>query len=316
MTADSLSRRLASMPSGARAALARRMRDQLQSRESAATRKRAGSEPAGPDSAPAITPTIREDVDRPVVFRDGKGLPLVLVHPVGGDVFCYGDLCRVLEPGYPIWALPVDQALRAGSPTVEETAARYLERVERSGQLPGVVCGWSFGGVVAYEMGRQSAASGRPLPVMLLDAVLSPREAARHTEAGLVAAFLSDIARSAGTEPQTCFAVSDRFEDWHTEAASWLGALGIELHLSPAALAQRGRTFVNSLQALRRYRPEPTDGPVDLVVADADPEQWRRLVRPEAFRATHISSDHYSLLRSPAVKAVAELVDEVVSRQR
>lgn len=304
------------MPSGARAALARRMRDQLQGREPAASRPRVGSEPAGPGSATAVPPTIRDDVDRPVVFRDGKGLPLVLVHPVGGDVFCYGDLCRVLEPGYPIWALPVDQALRAGSPTVEETAARYLERVERSGRSPGVVCGWSFGGVVAYEMGRQSAASGRPLPVMLLDAVLSPREVDRHTEAELVEAFLSDIARSAGTEPQTCFAVPDRFEDWPTEAASWLGALGIELHLSPAALAQRGRTFVNSLQALRRYRPEPTDGPVDLVVTDADPEQWRRLVHPEAFRATHISSDHYSLLRSPAVKAVAELVDEVVSRQR
>jgi thioesterase domain-containing protein len=251
-----------------------------------------------------------------VVFRGGEGPPLVLVHPVGGDVFCYGDLCRLLEPGYPVWALPVDQALRAGSPSVEDTAARYLDRVERSGQSPGVVCGWSFGGVVAYEMGRQSAASGRPLPVILLDAVLSPREADRHTEAELVAAFLSDIARSAGTEPSTCFTVPDRFEDWSTEAVSWLGVLGIELHLSPAALAQRGRTFVNSLQALRRYRPEPTDGPVDLVVADADPEQWRRLARPEAFRATRISSDHYSLLRSPAVKAVAELVDEVVSRQR
>jgi thioesterase domain-containing protein len=264
----------------------------------------------------AVSPKVGGDVDRPVVFRGGDGSPLVFVHPVGGDIFCYGELCRALDPGYPIWALPVDQALRTGSPTMEETAAQYLERLERSGRLPGVVCGWSFGGVVAYEMGRRSAASGRPLPVILLDAVLSPRGADRHTEAELVEAFLSDIARSAGREPETCFTVPDRFDDWPTEAVSWLGTLGIELHLSPAALAQRGRTFVNSLQALRRYQPEPTDGPVDLVVADADPGQWSRLVHPGAFRITRISSDHYSLLRTPAVKAVAELVDDVVSRQR
>ncbi len=302
------------MPSGARAALTRRVREQLQAREPAASRKRVAVEHA--ESGSVAAPTVRDEVDRPVVFRGGDGPPLVLVHPVGGDVFCYGELCRALEPGYPIWALPVDQALRSGASTVEETAARYLERVERSGQLPGVVCGWSFGGVVAYEMGRQSAARGRVLPVMVLDAVLSPRAADRHTETELVAAFLSDIARSAGTEPERCFTFPGRFDDWPTEAASWLGSLGVDPHLSPAALAQRGRTFVNSLQALRRYRAEPTDGLVDLVVADADPEQWRRLVQPEAFRITRISSDHYSLLRPPAVKTVAELVDEVVSRQR
>ncbi|HKI01749.1 MAG TPA: amino acid adenylation domain-containing protein [Thermoanaerobaculia bacterium] len=110
--------------------------------------------------------------DALVPIRTGGALPpLFLVHPVGGNVLCYAELARQLDPldmGRPVYAFQSPGPMES----VEEMAAHYLEGV-RAVQPRGPVflAGWSMGGVVAFEMARRLAAEGRqPALLAVIDA--------------------------------------------------------------------------------------------------------------------------------------------------
>ena len=104
-----------------------------------------------------------------VELAAGTGeIPLVCVHPGEGTVFCYRALAAHLDPAVPVWGI---QALDGdGDPRVrvEELAARYVEAL--GARLPGPVrlAGWSFGGLVAFEMARRLEAAGQEVEQLLL----------------------------------------------------------------------------------------------------------------------------------------------------
>src|SRR5690606_28646350 len=94
----------------------------------------------------------------------GDRPPLFAVHGGDGGILFYGELAQRLGEDRPFYAFEAP-ALTASSPipeeSVEETAAQYLaelKKVQASG--PFHLCGYSFGGVVAYEMARQLSAEG------------------------------------------------------------------------------------------------------------------------------------------------------------
>ncbi len=87
----------------------------------------------------------------------GAQVPLFCVGPVGGVVFPYYALAHQMQGRRPVYGLQ-DPALVSGKKpyrTVEELAAHYAESV-RSVFPTGPYClaGWSFGGLVAYEIAR------------------------------------------------------------------------------------------------------------------------------------------------------------------
>ncbi len=91
--------------------------------------------------------------------------PLFAVHGGDGGILFYGNLAERLGIERPFYAFEAP-ALTATSPipneSVEATAANYLselKKVQSSG--PYHLCGYSFGGVVAYEMARQLAEEGQ-----------------------------------------------------------------------------------------------------------------------------------------------------------
>lgn len=90
--------------------------------------------------------------------------PLFAVHGGDGGILFYGNLAERLGEERPFYAFEAP-ALTATSPipdeSVEETAAHYLEelrKVQPAG--PYYLCGYSFGGVVAYDMARQLLDAG------------------------------------------------------------------------------------------------------------------------------------------------------------
>ncbi len=98
-----------------------------------------------------------------VAMRKGVGVPLVLVHCLGGHVLRMRTLSQSLPEGVICWGLQVpglDDA-EVTPQTVEELAEHYL--AELGPRLDGQrldVCGVSFGGVVALEMARRHAGRG------------------------------------------------------------------------------------------------------------------------------------------------------------
>jgi amino acid adenylation domain-containing protein len=99
-----------------------------------------------------------------------NGTPLFCVHPGQGTVLCYRSLAEHLRPSFPMYGV---QALdfelgRDPITRIEEMAARYVEAVGRRHAGPVRLAGWSFGGLVAYEMARQFQARGTEVERLVL----------------------------------------------------------------------------------------------------------------------------------------------------
>ncbi|MCP4656947.1 MAG: AMP-binding protein, partial [bacterium] len=100
----------------------------------------------------------------------GSRPPFFCVHPVGGDVVCYGELARRLGPDQPFYGLQVpDREGELFLTSIEEMAEHYVEALrEVEPQGPYRLGGWSMGGLVAYEMARRLAARDQRVERLVL----------------------------------------------------------------------------------------------------------------------------------------------------
>lgn len=107
----------------------------------------------------------------PVVEVRGSGhkTPLFLIAGLGGNVVNFELLSRRLPEDRPIYAIETRGTSRNLDilTTVEEMAEAYLEEVRRiQPNGPYYLCGYSFGGVIAFEMAQQLAAVGEELGIV------------------------------------------------------------------------------------------------------------------------------------------------------
>ncbi|HET7461434.1 MAG TPA: amino acid adenylation domain-containing protein, partial [Longimicrobium sp.] len=130
----------------------------------------------------------------------GDRPPLFLAHPAGGHVVCYRGLAVQCAFDQPVYALQPRGVQDGEGPigAIQEMAAYYVDAVR--GLFPDGpyrLGGWSFGGVVAWEMARQLHAAGAGVDLLALfdTAALTPdvmrlefgdpAEVVWHTVAGL-----------------------------------------------------------------------------------------------------------------------------------
>ncbi|WP_369211501.1 non-ribosomal peptide synthetase [Streptomyces flavofungini] len=108
-----------------------------------------------------------------VEFRAGDGgQRVVCVHPAGGTAFCYLQLSTALpdEVGVVGLQAPGINPGESVLPGVEAMAEEYLRLVAPRPDEALVLCGLSYGGLIAHEMGRLLMASGHErVSVVLLD---------------------------------------------------------------------------------------------------------------------------------------------------
>ena len=243
----------------------------------------------------------------------GRSPPLFCVHPIGGEVLCYVDLAMALGTDRPFYAF---QALRNGDAvTIEELATGYAGELRRMvGDGPFCLAGWSFGGLVAFEMARQFAAAGHPAEHVVLFDTYPPSAGERTACAGedaLLERFAADLARTWGRNVAD---LEPMFRALPAEARRTF--LFTELQRE-GLVTSSDDDFQGMLERFSRYAQAADTYPgrtivqsIDLFVA-ADGEGGRTLPRywAEWTRSgvrTHIvSGDHYSMLRQPHVEALA-----------
>ena len=95
--------------------------------------------------------------------------PVFFVHPVGGTAFCYVELARLLEPQASVYALESNFAEDDDVLGMPELARHYLQRLRRvqpSG--PYRLAGWSFGGLLAWEMAVQLREQGESVSQLVM----------------------------------------------------------------------------------------------------------------------------------------------------
>ncbi|MEU8654849.1 amino acid adenylation domain-containing protein [Streptomyces sp. NPDC048737] len=108
-----------------------------------------------------------------VELRAGGGRQrVVCVHPAGGTAFCYLPLAAELPHDVGVVGLqaPGINPGESTLPGVEAMAEEYLRLVVPRADEALVLCGLSYGGLIAYEMGRRLTAAGHgKVSVVLLD---------------------------------------------------------------------------------------------------------------------------------------------------
>ena len=115
-------------------------------------------------SSPSWSPLV-------AIQPSGSQRPFFCVHPAGGNVLCYYDLARCLgldQPFYGFQAKGLD-GQQDPHTTVEETAVDYIDALRViQPEGPYLLAGWSYGGLVAFEMARQLLAQGQQVALLAL----------------------------------------------------------------------------------------------------------------------------------------------------
>lgn len=94
----------------------------------------------------------------------GTKMPLYLIHGAGLNVLLYQSLGNHLDPDRPIFAMQAKglDGQSELSTTIEEMASDYIDEIRKNQpQGPYAIFGFSLGGFIAYEMGRQLIAQGQ-----------------------------------------------------------------------------------------------------------------------------------------------------------
>ena len=126
----------------------------------------------------------------------GRRSPLYCVHPVSGSPYVYAGLARLLEEDQPVWGFeaPGYDDDRKPLTSFDALAAEYLPALRRA--RPGgpyLLLGWSLGGSLAFYLAQQLAASGAPVPVLVLVDATVPFRSPLPVEREMLRKFLHDL---------------------------------------------------------------------------------------------------------------------------
>ncbi|PTL76744.1 non-ribosomal peptide synthetase [Vitiosangium sp. GDMCC 1.1324] len=226
----------------------------------------------------------------------GSRRPFFCVHPIGGNVLCYAELVRHLDPEQPFYGLQA-RGLEGERPpleSMEEMAALYVEALRTvQPRGPYRLGGWSMGAVVAFEMARVLKQQGEEVE-QLVFIEPSPTSYAQGTriedEAMLEALFTANLAQTLGPPQEV-----------------------------PAdELRRLQRVFTGCVRALYQHTLSPLPLPLTMLRGQeaqvGDPEApdrgWAALVNH--LDMVEVPGDHYSALRAPNVETVARTLTRLL----
>ncbi|MFI7148275.1 SDR family NAD(P)-dependent oxidoreductase [Nonomuraea sp. NPDC050022] len=217
------------------------------------------------EAAEAGLATVRPFTERTGTKRTDRtertgGRPLFLAHPAGGTTGVYALLAAHLD--LPVIGLErLDDAAELGIP---ERAARYTEAVKRTCPGPYRLGGWSFGGILAFEIARRLGDDVEL--VVMVDSGLPervPEERRREIQARRYVDFAAYLRDTYGVrvrlDPRELLALDERGQ--LALAEERIVESGVPELLSPAILRHQ-ITSHEDTRAIDRYEAGPYLGDV------------------------------------------------------
>ncbi|WP_052441169.1 acyl-CoA dehydrogenase family protein [Streptacidiphilus anmyonensis] len=209
---------------------------------------------------------------------------VLFTHPVGGSLLAYQPLVRRLADHRCLGLEASRRTLVVGglAGSVQELARRYVEGFGE--QRPGidVVCGWSFGGALAWEIACLLAQDGERPEVVLLDSTWARGEVPPWTPVEAVRGFLNDALRQSGRDEETTARTP-------AEAAA-------VLDMDPETFTERLDVFAHNRRLVGEWQPTPGDLDVVSVRAvESLKSDWREATTGSV-EVHDLPGDHYRLL--------------------
>jgi amino acid adenylation domain-containing protein len=256
-----------------------------------------------PALARASSPLVR-------IQPRGSRPPLFMVHPGGGGVLCYADLARALGEDQPLYGLqaPGLDGERPPLDRIGEMADLYLNALrEAQPEGPWHLGGWSFGGLVAYEMASRLGDQAGLVAILDVPA-WEDEDFADETELLLRGLdgelpLSADELRGLDTRAQVAL-VLERMPDLPPDFDERRAVALVEV-------------FKANLRAARTWEPRPYAGKVTVFRAAGShrlgPDGtggWGAFAA--AVEVVTVPGDHHSLVRPPHVEALADALREVL----
>ncbi|MGK9171459.1 acyltransferase domain-containing protein [Inquilinus limosus] len=244
-----------------------------------------------------------------LTLRDGAGPLVVLIHPVGGDVLCYGDLAAAWPGDARIVGVrhPEAEADDVRHRSHRELAALYRRALlDMAGRVPDIIGGWSFGGAVAQEMTAQWEEEGAHIAgLVAIDSPLPDGVYARR-----VRRLLDAVGR---VEDDGTLALMVAHPEFLAVFDEQHGLGRLRAIADPATVERVFRIHAANAAALAGHRPRPVRAPLSYALAlrAENAASSEAAVRPlqalsnGPLRILGFDCDHFSIMRSPAVEAVA-----------
>jgi arthrofactin-type cyclic lipopeptide synthetase C len=265
--------------------------------------------------------------DRAVAIRpSGTQRPLFLVYEGAGSI----AYAQVLHPhvgdDMPVYALPAPPA-DAPLRTVEGMAARLvrmIREVQPSG--PYRVAGWSFGGVLAYEVASQLIGRDEIVEfVGMLDsyhpdrASSVPQDVAQEHALLLHLLRMAEAVESNGRVDFDVAGVANGEVDLETFVTRCREQGLLPGHVTVEDARRMRDRLRNDQRALREYSPPPLPVAVHLFPAEhsGDPEPsrgWRATLSAAQLRVTPVPGTHLSMMQAPNAAALGAALSRTISR--
>ncbi|SFW74960.1 non-ribosomal peptide synthetase [Pseudomonas sp. NFACC04-2] len=281
------------------------------------------------------TETGHPGADALVDFKNAARKPtLFLVHPIGGHVLCYAALARVLKDQVHLYALQAPGTWDAREPlqSVQAQAVYYADAIEQvAPEGPLNIGGWSYGGVVAYELASELQRRGRRLHnVFLLDTIVRVGQGEVQIERSeFMNWFMWELLSGDGQKEYAYHALDFSSLD-DPQAFAAIRQHGIDQGIfdetiTLATLDQLFRVFHANWQGLLDYRFPPLDLPITLFAADVelpdvlqaphelvgtafrDPYRGWRSIAPQVQRVA-VEGDHLTMMREPHIERVGQCI--------
>jgi thioesterase domain-containing protein len=253
--------------------------------------------------------------------------PLFLIHAAGGIVSPYVHLAHRLDPQESFYGIehPGIHGSRV-SHSIPELARSYLDVIrEAQPSGPYLVGGWSFGGLVAYEVAQQIVASGGRVALLaVLDSFLPTDDSVRQARADILRTYLRHYGLHEQAIPLDAAAeVSAPTDEKLAYAHQELRRRGLlPAQLDLRAFTERFAVYSHAIEATRAYVPSagyPGQVTVFRSASRAAGQScsggWSRL-RPARLVVHDVPGDHYQMLQEPWVATLAELLRPLLNSAR
>lgn len=261
-----------------------------------------------------------------VSLRAGPAMqPLFLVHPLGGELLAYRELARSIQSPLRVLGLrwrPEDSAGAAVMPLEKITAIHLaqLRTVQPNG--PYLLAGWSFGGVLAFELAQQLTADQEQVDFLgLIDAnpLRDPITGCRMVDSpqlGFLTKALEELERSTGVGDDS----ADLSRLFAGPSLDRLIGESVPEGVTAAHLKKNLQIARANMQAATDYHPVPYAGLIDLFQAEASSKTIQESLAMELrslalapIRVHMVPGDHFGMLHPPHVLATARALDAALN---
>lgn len=258
------------------------------------------------------------------IHSTGSKPPFFCVHGIGGDVISFRDLANHVGEDQPFYGLRADNG-GTHRLSVESIAAHYIEHMKRLQPAgPYSIGGYSFGGMVAFEIAHQLTAKGETVAFLALFDTYGPGYPK-----------LLPLRKRLMVHARTMVPLGAAARVEYLRERVQINLIRIKKNVRSfryrISIAARGKLTDSILRnfeaahqhALAKYSAIPYPGKLDLFRAVHQKEIWY----PDpllgwsglalgGIRVHAIAGDHTSLIAEPNVRSLGNVLKECLARAR